>query len=57
VSENWKARVLLHIAGIQKQVIVTNKQAIICATHFGYVVRRCGVMTRYLIIQGIVLWC
>lgn len=35
-----------YIAGIQKQMLVTNKQAIICATQFGSMLRGGGVMTN-----------
>ncbi|KAM7280562.1 hypothetical protein ACFE04_007696 [Oxalis oulophora] len=35
-----------YIAGIQKQMLITNKQAIICATVFGSMLRRAGVMTN-----------
>lgn len=35
-----------YIAGIQKQMLITNKQAIICATMFGSMLRRGGVMTN-----------
>ncbi|XP_050235553.1 uncharacterized GPI-anchored protein At1g61900 [Mercurialis annua] len=34
-----------YIAGIQKQMLITNKQAIICATVFGSLLRKGGVMT------------
>ncbi|XP_015581563.1 uncharacterized GPI-anchored protein At1g61900 isoform X2 [Ricinus communis] len=34
-----------YIAGIQKQMLITNKQAIICATVFGSMLRKGGVMT------------
>ncbi|KAJ7980663.1 GPI-anchored protein [Quillaja saponaria] len=33
-----------YIAGIQKQMLITNKQAIICATVFGSMLRKGGVM-------------
>ncbi|KAF7805327.1 putative GPI-anchored protein [Senna tora] len=36
----------IYIAGIQKQMLITNKQAIICATLFGSMLRRGGVMTN-----------
>ncbi|XP_022761586.1 uncharacterized GPI-anchored protein At1g61900-like isoform X1 [Durio zibethinus] len=35
-----------YIAGIQKQMLITNKQAIICATMFGSILRKGGVMTN-----------
>ncbi|KAJ9178324.1 hypothetical protein P3X46_010216 [Hevea brasiliensis] len=35
-----------YIAGIQKQMLITNKQAIICATVFGSILRKGGVMTN-----------
>ena len=35
-----------YIAGIQKQMLITNKQAIICATLFGSMLRRGGVITN-----------
>ncbi|KAF2321984.1 hypothetical protein GH714_005189 [Hevea brasiliensis] len=35
-----------YIAGIQKQMLITNKQAIICATVFGAILRKGGVMTN-----------
>ncbi|XP_004513671.1 uncharacterized GPI-anchored protein At1g61900 isoform X2 [Cicer arietinum] len=35
-----------YIAGIQKQMLITNKQAIICATQFGSMLRGGGVMTN-----------
>ncbi|OMO73248.1 hypothetical protein CCACVL1_17362 [Corchorus capsularis] len=35
-----------YIAGIQKQMLITNKQAIICATMFGSMLRKGGVMTN-----------
>ncbi|GAV73537.1 hypothetical protein CFOL_v3_17021 [Cephalotus follicularis] len=35
-----------YIAGLQKQMLITNKQAIICATLFGSILRRSGVMTN-----------
>ncbi|XWS22182.1 hypothetical protein CRYUN_Cryun29cG0012800 [Craigia yunnanensis] len=35
-----------YIAGIQKQMLITNKQAIICATIFGSILRKGGVMTN-----------
>ncbi|XP_021906943.1 uncharacterized GPI-anchored protein At1g61900 isoform X2 [Carica papaya] len=35
-----------YIAGIQKQMLITNKQAIICATVFGTMLRKGGVMTN-----------
>ncbi|RZB73658.1 putative GPI-anchored protein isoform C [Glycine soja] len=35
-----------YIAGIQKQMLITNKQAIICATLFGSMLRGGGVMTN-----------
>ncbi|KAL5574684.1 hypothetical protein UlMin_016383 [Ulmus minor] len=35
-----------YIAGIQKQMLITNKQAIICATVFGSMLRKGGVMTN-----------
>ncbi|KAI4304125.1 hypothetical protein MLD38_039677 [Melastoma candidum] len=35
-----------YIAGIQKQMLITNKQAIICATLFGSMLRKGGVMTN-----------
>lgn len=36
----------MYIAGIQKQMLITNKQAIICATLFGSMLRKAGVMTN-----------
>ncbi|XP_028780093.1 uncharacterized GPI-anchored protein At1g61900-like [Neltuma alba] len=36
----------IYIAGIQKQMLITNKQAIICATLFGSMLRRGGIMTN-----------
>ncbi|KAJ4723599.1 GPI-anchored protein [Melia azedarach] len=35
-----------YIAGIQKQMLITNKQAIICAAAFGSMLRKGGVMTN-----------
>ncbi|XAR54713.1 hypothetical protein NMG60_11029975 [Bertholletia excelsa] len=35
-----------YIAGIQKQMLITNKQAIICATVFGSILQKGGVMTN-----------
>ncbi|GLT34911.1 hypothetical protein SLA2020_093990 [Shorea laevis] len=35
-----------YIAGIQKQMLITNKQAIICAMEFGSMLRKGGVMTN-----------
>ncbi|XLS84719.1 hypothetical protein HN51_034885 [Arachis hypogaea] len=35
-----------YIAGIQQQMLITNKQAIICATLFGSMLRRGGIMTN-----------
>ncbi|XP_004309828.1 PREDICTED: uncharacterized GPI-anchored protein At1g61900 [Fragaria vesca subsp. vesca] len=35
-----------YIAGIQKQMLITNRQAIICATMFGSLLRKGGVMTN-----------
>ncbi|KAJ7947465.1 GPI-anchored protein, partial [Quillaja saponaria] len=35
-----------YIAGIQKQMLITNKQAIICATLFGSMLRKGGIMTN-----------
>ncbi|XP_038723278.1 uncharacterized GPI-anchored protein At1g61900 isoform X2 [Tripterygium wilfordii] len=35
-----------YIAGIQTQMLITNKQAIICATLFGSMLRKGGVMTN-----------
>ena len=35
-----------YIAGIQKQMLITNRQAIICATVFGSMLRKGGVMTN-----------
>ncbi|XP_052476931.1 uncharacterized GPI-anchored protein At1g61900 isoform X2 [Gossypium raimondii] len=35
-----------YIAGIQKQMLITNKQAIVCATMFGSILRKGGVMTN-----------
>uniref|UniRef100_A0A5B7B721 Uncharacterized protein n=1 Tax=Davidia involucrata TaxID=16924 RepID=A0A5B7B721_DAVIN len=35
-----------YIAGIQKQMLITNKQAIICATVFGSMLQKGGVMTN-----------
>lgn len=35
-----------YIAGIQKQMLITNVQAIICATAFGSMLRKAGVMTN-----------
>ncbi|XP_071722324.1 uncharacterized GPI-anchored protein At1g61900-like, partial [Rutidosis leptorrhynchoides] len=35
-----------YISGVQKQMLITNKQAIICATVFGSMLRRAGVMTN-----------
>lgn len=34
-----------YIAGIQKQMLITNRQAIICATMFGYMLQKGGVLT------------
>ncbi|XP_022843939.1 uncharacterized GPI-anchored protein At1g61900-like isoform X2 [Olea europaea var. sylvestris] len=35
-----------YIAGIQKQMLITNRQAIICATRLGYMLQKGGVMTN-----------
>ncbi|KAL1535355.1 hypothetical protein AAHA92_28142 [Salvia divinorum] len=35
-----------YIAGIQRQMLITNKQAIICATMFGAMLQKAGVMTN-----------
>ncbi|KAK9205857.1 hypothetical protein WN943_016127 [Citrus x changshan-huyou] len=35
-----------YIAGVQKQMLITNKQAIICAAVFGSMLRKEGVMTN-----------
>ncbi|XP_023540156.1 uncharacterized GPI-anchored protein At1g61900-like [Cucurbita pepo subsp. pepo] len=35
-----------YIAGIQKQMLITNKQAIICSTMFGSMLRKGGVITN-----------
>lgn len=35
-----------YIAGIQKQMLITNKQAIICATTFASMLQKAGVMTN-----------
>ncbi|KAL1544865.1 hypothetical protein AAHA92_21664 [Salvia divinorum] len=35
-----------YIAGIKKQMLITNKQAIICATMFGSMLQKAGVMTN-----------
>ncbi|KAK4751246.1 hypothetical protein SAY87_004728 [Trapa incisa] len=35
-----------YISGIQKQMLITNKQAIICATMFGSMLRKGGVMAN-----------
>ncbi|XP_052207452.1 uncharacterized GPI-anchored protein At1g61900 isoform X2 [Diospyros lotus] len=35
-----------YIAGIQKEMLITNKQAIICATVFGSMLQKGGVMTN-----------
>ncbi|KAL8479466.1 hypothetical protein ACS0TY_026384 [Phlomoides rotata] len=35
-----------YIAGIQKQMLITNRQAIICATMFGAMLKKGGVMTN-----------
>lgn len=35
-----------YIAEIQKQMLITNRQAIICATVFGSMLQRAGVMTN-----------
>ena len=35
-----------YIAGIQKQMLITNRQAIICATVFGSMLRKGGVLTN-----------
>ncbi|XP_060179288.1 uncharacterized GPI-anchored protein At1g61900-like isoform X2 [Lycium barbarum] len=35
-----------YIAGIQKQMLITNRQAIICATAFGSMLQKAGVMTN-----------
>ncbi|KAK8557139.1 hypothetical protein V6N13_013415 [Hibiscus sabdariffa] len=35
-----------YIAGIQKQMLITNKQAIVCATMFGSILRKGGVLTN-----------
>lgn len=34
-----------YIAGIQKQMLITNRQAIICATVFGSMLKKAGVLT------------
>ncbi|KAB1219419.1 hypothetical protein CJ030_MR3G001098 [Morella rubra] len=36
----------MYIAGIQKQMLITNKQAIICATVFGSILRKGGIMAN-----------
>uniref|UniRef100_A0A2P2MDN3 Uncharacterized protein n=1 Tax=Rhizophora mucronata TaxID=61149 RepID=A0A2P2MDN3_RHIMU len=56
-----------YIAGIQKQMLITNKQAILCATVFGSMLRKGGVMTNVyelcdidlkdFSIQGLVSFC
>ncbi|XP_059655014.1 uncharacterized GPI-anchored protein At1g61900-like [Cornus florida] len=35
-----------YIAGLQKQMLITNRQAIICATVFGSMLQKAGVMTN-----------
>ncbi|KAK4729427.1 hypothetical protein R3W88_022415 [Solanum pinnatisectum] len=35
-----------YIAGIQKQMLITNRQAIICAAAFGFMLQKAGVMTN-----------
>lgn len=35
-----------YIAGIQKQMLITNRQAILCATLFGSILQKGGVMTN-----------
>ncbi|XP_059450510.1 uncharacterized GPI-anchored protein At1g61900 [Corylus avellana] len=35
-----------YVAGVQKQMLITNRQAIICATVFGSMLRKGGVMTN-----------
>lgn len=35
-----------YISGIQNQMLITNKQAIICSTVFGSILRKGGVMTN-----------
>ena len=35
-----------YIAGIQKQMLITNKQAIICAATFASMLQKAGVMTN-----------
>ncbi|XP_015058741.1 uncharacterized GPI-anchored protein At1g61900-like isoform X3 [Solanum pennellii] len=35
-----------YITGIQKQMLITNRQAIICAAVFGYMLQKAGVMTN-----------
>ncbi|GLT91621.1 hypothetical protein SLE2022_095000 [Rubroshorea leprosula] len=35
-----------YIVGIQKQMLITNKQAITCAMEFGFILRKGGVMTN-----------
>ena len=35
-----------YIAGIQKQMLITNRQAIMCATVFGSMLQKSGVMTN-----------
>lgn len=34
-----------YISGIQKQMLITNRQAIICATVFGSMLKKAGVLT------------
>lgn len=34
-----------YIAGIQKQMLITNRQAIMCATVFGSMLKKAGVLT------------
>lgn len=35
-----------YISGIQKQMLITNRQAIICAAAFGFMLQKAGVMTN-----------
>ncbi|KAK9725145.1 hypothetical protein RND81_05G125100 [Saponaria officinalis] len=35
-----------YISGIQKQMLITNKQAIVCSTMFAYLLQKAGVMTN-----------
>ncbi|KAK4349292.1 hypothetical protein RND71_032047 [Anisodus tanguticus] len=35
-----------YIVGIQKQMLITNRQAIICAAAFGSMLQKAGVMTK-----------